>query len=156
MKDHPPITHDRRTSRTEQFPAIPATTQQLLPGLGVRSSNTASGGRVPGIVIVAVEAIVAVEEIVRPVHQRQVRRLDQRARRVAVDECSGWGVRFGSEAVGFEGLEHQRRRVGEVAVTAGAAAAEAVAVDLVCDVAGAVRVEETGCVDGTALAVKGS
>lgn len=47
------------------------------------------------------------------------------------------------------------RGVGPVAVAAGAAAAEAVAVDFVDDIEGAVPVCEAGWVDGAALAVYG-
>ena len=55
-------------------------------------------------------------------------------------------------AVGLDGLQLDGGGVGFVAVAADAAAAEAVAVDFVDDVEGAVGIGEAGCVDGAALA----
>lgn len=153
MENHPrPVLPDRRTTRTEQQPSIPATRQQRTAGLLIGPSDVTSS-RVLGVVIGAVEAVAAEEQIVRAIDKNQIGRFDEdTVGGVTVEDLGGRGA-GGCDAVGFDGLEHQGRRVGFVAVAADATAAEAVSVDFVDDVAGAVGVGEPGCVDGTAEAV---
>lgn len=155
MENHPrPVLPDRRTTRTKQQPSIPTTRQQRTAGLLIGPFDITSS-RVLGVVIGAVEAVAAEEQIVRAIDKDQIWRFDEdTVRGVAVEDLGGWGA-SGCDAVGFDGLEHQGRGMGFVAVAAGAAAAEVVFVDFVDDVAGAVGVGEAGCVDGAAEAVGG-
>lgn len=153
MENHlRPVLPDRRTTRTEQQPSIPTTLQQRTAGLLIGPFDVTSS-RVLGVVIGAIVAVAAVEQIVRAIDENQVWRFDEgTVRGVAVEDLGGRGA-GGRDAVGFDGLEHQGRGVGFVAVAADAAAAEIVFVDFVDDVARAVGVGEAGCVDGTTEAV---
>lgn len=140
-----------RTARTVQRPPITPTHQQRTRRFGVRTADS-TGSRVAGIIIRSIVAIAAEEEVVCAADEDQIWRFHQGpVVGVPVEDLRGGAG--GGHAVGFDGLQHDGRGVGVVAVAADAAAAEAVAVDFVDDVEGAVRVCEAGRVDCAALAV---
>ena len=152
MENHllPPGPH-RRATGTIQRPSIPATHQQRTRRLGIRTPHRPRS-RVAGVVVGTVVAIAAEEKIIRAFDQDETGGFDEGAvGGVAVEDLGGGAG--GGEAVGGDGLQHDGGGVGSVAVAAGAAAAEAVAVDFVNDVEGAGGVDEAGGVDGAALAV---
>ena len=153
MKDNPrPISQHIRPARRVQ--TIPTPRHQQRPRtLRIRAHDTRRR-RVRRIVIRPVEAVRREEKHVYPLAAaHQTGRLDERAVGVrSVEDLHGRAARSG--AVAFHGLQHDgRRHERRDPVVAVAAVADAVAVDLVDDVDGAVGVGEAGRVDGAALAV---
>lgn len=95
-------------------------------------------------------AVATEKEDVRATLLHQAGSLDEGPIGGAAVQDLDWGAVRG-DAVGVEFLEHDGGGMGAVCVTAGAAAAEGVAVDLVDDIEGAVGVGEACGVDGPAL-----
>lgn len=106
MENHPgPILPDCRTTGTEQQPSIPTTRQQRTAGLLIGPPDVTSGC-VLGVVVGAIEAVAAEEQIVRAVDKDQIWRFDEdTVRGVTVEDLGGWGAGV-CDAVGFDGLEH--------------------------------------------------
>lgn len=147
-----PISQNIRSTRRIQI--IPAPRhQQRTSALRIRAHHT-RGRSVRGIVIRPIEAVGREKEDVNAfTAEDQGGGFDEGAVCVpAVEDLRGAAA--WRDAVGFHRLHHDgRRHEGGVAVVAVAAVPDAVAVDLVDDVDGAVRVDEAGWVDGSALAV---
>ena len=141
----------RRTARTIQRPSVVSTHQQRTRRFRIWTPN-GTGSRVASIIIQSIVAIAAEEKVVRAANEHQTRRFNEGTVAGVAVENLGRST-GGSHTVGFDGLQHDGRGVRSVAVAAGAAATEAVAVDFIDDVEGAVGVCEAGRIDGAALTV---
>lgn len=139
-----PILREIRPSRSRQLPQITLhTTRQqrrIRSRLGVRPQNRRRR-RIARIIQPGIKHIRRESEIIRISLLNQTRRFDQRFVTLGLIE-ELFCVPFRRGTVGCELLQHDR---------GGMVVAEAVSVDFVVDLAGAVVVLEAGGIDGAAL-----